>query len=170
MSVDDRTRNEVWQGFLDATRLERYYAALSDRHRRIHQIRRIVLLVAAAGGASAFLNLLPGEFPRIAEMAGALIAVVAIWDLVSDDARKAAIAHTISVECGDLENQWRDLWSAVDHEDSDEAEIRDRVRKLADQVLKVTARAGDADIREDHRLNRKSAEIAYKVMTDRYAS
>lgn len=170
MSVSDQTRNEVWQGFLDAARLGRYYSTLSDRHRRIHQLRRVALLVAAAGGVSAFLNLLPGDFRWIAEIAGALIAVVAIWDLVSDDAKKAAILHTIGVECGDLENQWHDLWSAVDQEDADEIEIRNRIRELADRELRVTARAGDSDIREDRRLNKKSAEIAYKVMTDRYAS
>lgn len=170
MSVSDQTRNEAWQGFLDAARLGRYYAALSDRHRRVHQFRRVALLVAAAGGVSTFLNLLPEGFQWVAEFAGALIAVVVIWDLVSDDAKKAAILHTISIECGDLENQWRDLWSAVDQEDSDEAEVRNRIRKLGDKVLRVTARAGDSDIREDQRLNEKSAEIAYKVMTDRYAS
>ena len=170
MGVSDQTRNEVWQGFLDAVRLERYYAALSDRHRRNHHVLRFALLVAAAGGVSAFLNLLPENFQWIAEFAGGLIAVVVIWDLASDDAKKAAILHTISVECGDLENQWRDLWSAVDQEGSDEAEMRNRIRELADRALKVTARAGDSDIREDQRLNRKSAEVAYKVISDRYAS
>lgn len=170
MSVSEQTRNEVWQGFLDAARLGRYYAALSDRHRRNHQLLRFALLVAAAGGISAFLNLLPEGFQWIAELASALIAAIVIWDLVSDDAKKAAILHTISVECGDLENRWRDLWSAVDQMDSNDAEIRDQVRKLADRTLKVTGRAGDSDIREDQRLNEKSAEIAYKVMSDRYAS
>ena len=170
MSVSDQTRNEVWQGFLDAARLGRYYSTLSDRHRRMHQMRRVALLVAAAGGISAFLNLLPGEFRWITELAAALIAVVAIWDLVSDDAKKAAILHTISVQCGDLENQWRDLWTAVDQEDAEDVEMRNRIRQLADRALRVTARAGDSDIPEDQKLNRKSAEIAYKVMTDRYAS
>ena len=170
MSVSEQTRNEVWQGFLDAARLGRYYAALSDRHRRNHQRIRFALLVAAAGGISAFLNLLPEDFQWVTEIASALVAVLVIWDLVSDDAKKAAILHTISVECGDLENQWRDLWSAVDQEDSNDVEIRSRIRKLVDRTLRVTGRAGDSDIREDPRLNRKSAEIAYKVMIDRYAS
>lgn len=169
MSVSEQTRNEVWQGFLDAVRLGRYYAALSDRHRRHHQLLRFALLVAAAGVISTFLNLLPEDFQWVAEIASALIGVLVIWDLVSDDAKKAAILHSISIECGDLENRWRDLWAAVDQEDSGDVEIRNEIRKLADRTLRVTARAGDSDIREDQRLNRKSAEIAYKVMTDRYA-
>ena len=170
MSVSEQTRNEVWQGFLDAARLGRYYAELSDRHRRNHQIFRFALLVAAAGGITDFFNLLPEGFQWIAELASVLIAAIVIWNLVSDDAKKAAILHTISVDCGDLENRWRDLWSAVDRMDSNDAEIRNQVRKLADRTLRVTGRAGDSDIREDQRLNEKSAEIAYKVMTDRYAS
>ena len=48
MSVSEQTRNEVWQGFLDAARLGRYYATLSNRHRRNHQRLRFALLVAAA--------------------------------------------------------------------------------------------------------------------------
>ena len=114
MNVSEQTRNEVWQGLPDAARLEGYYVALSDRHRRNHRRLRFALLVAAAGDISTFLNLLPEDFQWIAEIASAPIVVFVIRDLVSDDAKKAAILHTISVECGDLENQWRDSWSAVD--------------------------------------------------------
>ena len=115
MNVSEQTRNEVWQGFLDAVRLERYYAALSDRHRRNHRRLRFALLVAAAGDISTFLNLLSEDFQWIAEIASAPVVVFVMRDLVSDDAKKAATLHTISVECGDLENQWRDSWSAIDH-------------------------------------------------------
>ena len=119
---------------------------------------------------SPFLNLLPEGLQGVAEIASVLIAALVIWDLVSDGAKKAAILHTISIECTDLENRWRDLWSTVDREDSDEAVIRDRIRQLEEVGVRVTGRAGDADIREDQRLNEKSAETAYKVITDRHAS
>ena len=170
MSVSDQTRTEVWHGYLDAARLERYYAALSDRYRRSHKWRQYVLLVAAAGVVTPLLNLLPPGIHWIAEIAGVMILALVVWDLVSDDAKKAAILHTISVECGELESQWRALWNDVDREDSVEADVRNRIRQLEDRGLRVTGRAGDADIQEDQRLNTESAGIAYKVMTDRYAS
>ena len=83
--VTEQTRNAVWQELLDVARLVRYYEALSDRHRRNHIIVRFLLLVAAASGIAALLD----QLPAIAQLiAGGLIAVLVVWDFVSDYAKK----------------------------------------------------------------------------------
>ena len=165
--ASNETRNEVWQELLDAARLVRYYEALSDRHRFKHSIVRFLLLASAVGGIGALLDLLPDNAQLIA---GALVALLVVWDFMADYTKKAAILHTVSKECSDLEIKWRALWRDVNREDADDVEIRNQIEQLARRALAVTGRAGDADIREDQKLNEKCAESAYEVTADRYAS
>ena len=165
--ANDDTRNEVWQELLDAARSVRYYETLSDRHRFKHSIVRFLLLASAAGGISALLDLLPENVQLIS---GALVALLVVWDFMADYARKAAILHTISVECSDLENKLQALWRDVNREDADDGEIRRRIEELARRAPEVTGRAGGADIREDRTLNQKCAESAYRTTAERYAS
>ena len=92
----DQTRNTVWQNILDVARLVRYYETLADRHRFRHWMIRFLMLAAAAGGVAALLELLPS----IAQLvAGGLIALLVVWDSISDYAKKAAVLHAISLEC-----------------------------------------------------------------------
>ena len=124
-----------------------------------------MLLIAAAAGVATILDLLPEDGQALA---GGLVAILVAWDFVADYARKAAIVHTISVECSALESDWRELWHEVNGREADDAQIRDKMRALNRKVLEATGRAGTADIREDERLNEKCAESAYKVVRDRY--
>ncbi len=162
----EQTRNDVWQGFLDVARLVRYYEALSDRHRRNHLIVRFLLLVAAASGIATLLDLLP---PIMQLLASGVIALLVSWDFVADYAKKAAILHTVSLECSALEIEWRELWAGVNEHDLDDAEARRKNRQLEQRILEVTGRAGHADVREDRKLNEKCEEAAYKIMAERYA-
>ena len=167
--VTEQTRNAVWQELLDVARLVRYYEALSDRHRRNHIIVRFLLLVAAASGIAALLD----QLPAIAQLiAGGLIAVLVVWDFVSDYAKKAAVLHVISLECSALEVEWRELWADINDNESNttDAEARGKNRKLALRISEVTGWAGHADIREDRKLNEKCEETAYRVVADWYAT
>ena len=91
----DQTRNDAWYELLDIARLVRYYEALSDRYRRNHTIVRFLLLAAAASGIAAVVDLLPKTMQSVS---GALVALLVMWDFVSDYAKKAAVLHAISVE------------------------------------------------------------------------
>ncbi len=165
--VSDQTRNAVWQDILDAARLVRYYETLADRHRFKHWLIRFLMLAAAAGGVAALLELLPS----IAQLvAGGLIALLVVWDSISDYAKKAAVLHAISLECSSLENEWRELWLDIENEATDEADARARNNRLARRMDDVTAWAGHADIRENTRLNEECEAAAYRVVVDRYAA
>lgn len=163
--VSKSTRDMVWGDLLDAKRLARYYATLSDRYRRRQHILRLVLFLSAASGIAAFVDILPEEFELIF---GVLMAIVLAIDFVSDNAKKSAILHTISVECSRLGNSWEELWAAIDDDASTDAHVRQRNKYLNDSLLAVTSGAGQADIAEDQKLNRKSAEEAYKVLGGQY--
>ena len=164
--VTDQMRSLVWQEYLDAARLVRYYEALSDKYRRNYLVVRFLLLAAAASGIAALLELLPA----IAQsFAAGLVALIVAWDFVSDYAKKAAVLHTISIECSQLESEWQQLWAEIDEDVLSTAEVLQRNDRLSRRILGVTSWAGLADIREDQRLNEKCAESAYRVMVDRYA-
>lgn len=164
--VSDQIRNEVWQDFLDVTRLVRYYAALSDRYKRNYDIVRVLLFVAATSGIAAFLDALPSIAQLIS---GVGIAVIIAWDFVSDYGRKAAVLHAISLQCGELENEWRDLWRSVDDGTIANEEAVKKNRQLCQRITNLTGNAGYADIREDHKLNETQAADTYKIMEERYA-
>ncbi len=165
--VTDQVRSIVWQEYLDAARLVRYYEALSDKYRRNHFIVRFLLLAAAASGIAALLEILPAIAQLIAT---AFVALIVVWDFVSDYARKAAILHAISIECSELETEWQELWTEINEDEIGTAEVLWKNRRLSRRILGVTSWAGVADIRENQKLNEKCAESAYKVMVDRYAA
>ena len=165
--VTDPVRSMVWQEYLDAARLARYYEALSDKYRRNHLMVRFLLLATAAGGIAALLELLPATAQLFA---AGLVALIVAWDFVADYAKKAAVLHTISIECGELESEWQQLWTEIDEDVLSTAEVQQRNKRLSRRILRVTSWAGVADIREDQRLNEKCAESAYRVMVDRYAA
>ena len=163
--VTDRTRDDVWAEMLDVARLVRYYEALSDRYRRYGVWLRVALLVSMGGGFWAVL----GAFPLWAQLgAGLAVSVIAILDLVMNFSKKAAVAHTITLECGLLEKEWRDLWAYVENEDADETEARDWNRRLSGRLEEIIGWAGHADIGGDDKLNRKCADSAYAVMARQY--
>ncbi len=163
--VTEQTRNAIWQELLDVARLVRYYEALSDRHRRNHKIVRFLLLAAAAGGIATLLDLLPAIAQLIA---GGLVALLVAWDFASDYAKKAAVLHAISLECSDLEREWRDLWLKL--ETIGDAEAHQENTRLSQRISHVTGWAGQVDVREDRKLNEKCEEAAYKVIADQYAT
>lgn len=165
--VSAQTRNDVWQELLDVARLVRYYEALADRHRRIHMIVRFLLLAAAVSGIVALLALLPAVVQLVAN---GLVALLVAWDFVSNYARKSTVLHAISLECSLLEVEWRELWADINNDHLSDAEARDKNYRLARRISEVTGWAGQADIGESQRLNKKCAKVAYKVMADRYAA
>ena len=163
-----RTRNEVWQGYLDAERLYRYYTALAARYARRRRILQFSLGFAAVGGLTRFIGLIPGDAVWISEVASIAVLVIVVWDFMADYPTKASVLNSIGVQCGEQVSRWRALWDRVD-DDADEEEIRSRIRELEDAAIRTTALAGYAGVKESRRLNVNAAEESYTVLVDRYA-
>ncbi|MCY4227051.1 MAG: hypothetical protein OXF20_05020 [Gammaproteobacteria bacterium] len=66
-SVSDQTRNEIWQGYLDAERLNRYYHYLADKYRKIDQGIQFLMVFAAVGGVTRLIEAHPDEWNWIAD-------------------------------------------------------------------------------------------------------
>ena len=163
--VSDQTRNDIWQDLLDSDRLVRYYEALANHYRRKHSFTLLLLAAGAASPVAAVLNL----FPDIVQLiANALVGLVAAWVFIADYAKRAAIAHTISLQCNHLDVEYKTLWTGVEH--LDEAEARQRLSVLAHKMNDTTQRSGDAGIVDNRRLNEKSEAVAFKTVRERYAT
>ena len=162
----DQTRDDAWYELLDIARLVRYYEAMSDRYRRSHRTVRFLLLAAAASGIATVVELLPATMQYVS---GGLVALLVMWDFVSDYAEKAAVLHAISVELSNLEIERSRLWAAVNNPDTTDDEVQQTSYQLARRLSEVTAWAGLADIREDRKLNEQCEASAYNFMSDRYA-
>ena len=169
---DDSLRTAVWQALLDAERFGRYYGIRARAHQRNHWILRFILLFAAVGGVTRFLDILPDETELfISNLAGVVIIGLVIWDFIADDGKKASVLHAISVECGEYYLRLGSLWASLNHpEGADETAIQAELRAIEDGMLRSTARAGYADIREHDRDNKRATTEAYEVVSARFAA
>ena len=167
----DHVRHIVWHAYLDAARLVRYYEALSDKYRRKHFIVRFLLLTAAASGIAALLKFFPENYREPVQLVGTgFVALLVVWDSVSDYAKKAAVLHTISFECSEFEREWQKLWTELNVDKLTSAEVLRKNDRLSQRIIAVTSWAGLADIREDQKLNERSTVSADTVMGERYAA
>lgn len=164
--VSQRTRNAVWQNYLDVARLGLYYEALADRYRRRYIFLRVALLLSVLGSVASPLT--PLSHPVVTTaLVIATVALVAA-DYALDFAKKSAVLHQINVEVLRLEGEWEGLWLSVDDDTADELEVRAENRNLESRVLDATKRCGDEGIPIDNKLNQKCMETAYEVAEGRF--
>ena len=162
--VSQETRNDVWQEILDSARMIRYYEALAARYHRKHVWTMCVLIGSGASAFVAFLDVLPEVIQLIAT---ATIGVLAAWVLLTGYEKKAAIAHSISHRCRQLDVDLRELWANL--RELDDAEARKKLNVVAKEINNETSRSVDAGITENRKLNETITETAYKTVKERYA-
>ena len=175
MPADSSLRNAVWQQLLDSERMVRYYGEIADRYRWRQMVPRMIMAVAAIGGAVGFAIEAVPEFAAAKEWiyipAILLMIAAVVWDFMHDDGKKAAILYSISVECGEYETELLDLWRSVaDGTCTENAAVRTRLLEIEKGMNRVTDRAGYADVRVDEQLNTKTTREAYEVVTARLAT
>lgn len=163
--VSEQTRHDVWQELLDAERLVRYYEVLAKRHRRWHLAIRFSLLLAATSGVASLLKVLPQSVQLVAGLA---LTVLVALDFALNAAGKTAVLNLIKIECRALGNEWKNLWAGLEHISDDEA--RRENERLAQKLAEVTGWAGQAEVGDDDALNEQCERVAYKVMSEDYAT
>ena len=165
-----RLRSEAWNGLLDAARLTRYYQGLSDRYHRAHLWLRITLAAASFGILSPSLFDIPADKggTEFSILAGVLVAVCVIADLVGRFSDKGALLHQVAVDCKKAEDAWRILWNDNDDPSHSPQELTQRYQELLGQD--ATEAVGKAQIIESKKLNHQCWEDVLKVETHRYAA
>ena len=177
--------NDVWQQLLDAEKCYRYYNGLADRYRKRQKYPRGIMAASSVVGAVsvcardlnelavnelADLLYVPVYVPGLFIMFLAVFVAVA-WDHVHDDGKKAAILYSISVECAELETESKELWRSVSMElPIDEVQVKSRLEEIERKLDRVTSRSAFYGIPVDEKLNEKSQEEGFKVISDRYGN
>lgn len=140
--VSDLTRREIWHSRWDADALSRYYQALNRRY-WVFDMTSMCLLVLG-GLATIVVTFLTG-LPSFAYwIVGSSVTVVSIWVMLAGFARKAAMSHAISQQCGELMRELEDLHSRIDlYLEKDELEVRDKYIRLRRRLDEVSERSGD---------------------------
>ena len=105
--VTENTRNVVWQDFLKISRLVRYYDALFKHFQLYRYIIRFILIFPLFSAVTLITDTAPHW---INLSIGILVALAVLIDFIFDFSTKAAITHTISLECSRLQNEWSKLW------------------------------------------------------------
>ena len=100
------------------------------------------------------------------------MAALTVVDFATNFPRKAAIALSIKISLAHLRADVEGLWIAVDdqrgREGLTEEELRSRLREISLRWQELEAIAGAHDILTNDRLNRKTSQVARKILEERY--
>ena len=163
--ASETVRQEIWQNMLDVDRQTRYYHTLTERYQRKRNALNIVLFLAAAGGVSALVHILPAS---LAPLLHGVVIVCVVFEFVRDYATKTAVLYTIRRDCQDLATEWQSLWAQQNQ--LDEPTLIQRDTQLSHRLDTVTGRVDFIGIQEDVTLNETSTDTAYKTMGERYGA
>lgn len=109
--VSDRTRNAVWQNYLDVSRLGMYYETLANRYRWYYISLRVALLLSVIGSVASPLT--PLNHPAATTALVIVTIILVAMDYALDLAKKSAVLQEVSIQVKGLESDWEMLWLAL---------------------------------------------------------
>ena len=114
-TVTDQTRAAVWRTLCDLEWNCRYYDALADKYRFRYLALRFGILgsVPVEGAILYFATGYPWLF-ILAVLVGVLLAILTLWDAISNYAEQAAIIRLTAFACDDLKRETEALWRRVE--------------------------------------------------------
>ena len=96
------------------------------------------------------------------------------WDTcrgasVGDFAKKAAVLHSIGLECDHLAAEWEELWVGTHSGKLSDSTALARNQELMRRLIAATNRAGQSGVRENRKVNEKCWIEACVVLENKYA-
>ena len=165
MDVTEQTRKAVWDGMLDTARMLRYADAMEQRYSRRRTWMRIILSIAASGGIANFLGALPSEASLVFGLA---VGIVVAVDFATDYSGKLSKLMYTKMESAALLAEWEQVWLDIQTYRSEEDEIRERSKKLVEQLMRATSPMA-SDMRTDRKVNEEASSSAYADIALRYS-
>lgn len=166
--VSDLTRNQIWLSQHDADALSRHYQALNRRY-WVLDMASMCLLVAGGIATIVLTSLDSTKTPEFVYWSvGATVATVSIWVMLAQFARKAAMSHSISQQCGEVMRSLEGLHARIDlYQEEDEDNAREAYERLRRRLDEVSERSGDFGLPLRTRAFRKHTRNARKAMENR---
>ena len=165
--TSDRTRNEAWEALWDANRLSRYYLSLNQRYAFRDKVATVLLVVGGTGTLAPLFQLqwIP-EWTQT--VCGLMVASLAIWTAVVQYQNKAAISHSIAVECERLAEDCRTLFNKIDGYQVTDEVAQARTSELIQAMDQITSRSVYAGLTVDDKINELSGHAVNEELTSRY--
>lgn len=165
MDVTPATRKAVWDGLIDAARMQRYAISLDRRYARQRLAVRLVLSLSASGGVATFLGALPEWAPLVFGLA---VGVSVAFEFTMDYSTKLAKLMYTKLESAALLLEWEELWLDIETYACSEEDARERNRNLLRQ-LNRTSTPVTSDLHVSDKVNREVSEHAYSDMALRFS-
>ena len=164
--VSPLLRLAVWDTLCDLEADMRYCAALSAKKRRFHRFLRLGLLTgvvveaALLYGATQLLWLLV-----LGVAVGVGLALLTIWDAMSDYASEAATLKIIAGRCGSLTRETEVLWRKIETGFDDATKVEETLKEVQDQ-WSIVMQWSQSEV--DLSLKRRTEEQANKEVSNRF--
>ena len=152
-------RDAIWNGMVDAERLDRCYSLLALRLRAKHVAFNIFISISLFTCAVIVLAEWSQSILLAILFMGSGGAVIVNY--YAEYARKSAIAFMTSKRCRELGVSWRQLWREQDAPDASA-----RIFELTRQLDEIT----DVELSIDEKLNARCAEEANEVCKAEFAN
>ena len=167
LTVTEQTRSAVWMLLWDLERNVRYYIAKADQLQRLSYRIRFGLLVGVLIEALLAYPLSQFNLGWVLILAvGIVLAVLAIWDALSNHARDSGILKFTSLACDELKTEADELWRNIESYRIGTEEVETRYQSIIRRWEKATDKVLLAT---DENLNERCQVDANRVMESRYA-
>lgn len=166
-SVTDQTRGAVWYTLCDLEWNVRYYTAMADLYRRRYLWLRFAILAGVFVEAAILYagTIYPWAF-YIGAFGGLALAVLTIWDAVSDYARSAATLRIAAFNCDDLKTDIEELWRDIETYRISDPDAETTLRSITRRWATATQRMQPGT---NDRLRRTTAADSNQSIRSRYA-
>ena len=162
-------REQIWEDFTEAQLYYRYYQELYERYQRWRITVRVTMLVSVLAVGSPIYGSLPDQVGALVSGTSAIVAAIAILiDFALDPTKKSIVSFTLSRDCGNLVEDYRQLWLNLENEMIEERAAFSQFRDLADRVASVTRRSADAGITTIPSVLNRTTDDAHRIMKDQY--
>lgn len=161
--VTEFAKNAIWDELLEASRAERYFAAIADRHPKRKKWRSAIHGIVGGIAAISFLS---PSLDWLVSIAGLLLVIVVIF---SDHilTHKADILASVQRNISQLARDYRRLFELANNEQIDDAAARHTMGLLSGILSNACSRV---NVPVDDDLVPNTQEAAFKVESERYAT
>ena len=129
---------------------------------RLNMAGSFVLALSGTGAALSFMAVVP-RWVQI--VVGLSLAIASVGMFVSALPTKAAVAHTMSVQCSGLALEFKTLFYDYRYGRLESDDALKEWSKLVERLTNVTSKAGVAGMSTDKKLITKSYETASQVIS-----
>ena len=160
------TRAIIWEQFLAASAMERYYHDLSNRYQRRYRWMLYFLAGAAIIGVVPFVfDLLP---PVVKVVSNLIIAAASIFGLVQNLPEKSGKLKSIFVRCSSFKSECEILWVKLQNGLMDNAEALKAFEELDAKQSQINEAVQLSHIDYNRKLDEKSTKIADEFAIKQY--